>query len=627
MSVVSDIVKEQRWELLLIIIGVASLVLSLLSEQLEALVWLAILFCGTPIIIGAIIGLLEDHDITADVLVAIAIVASYLIGQPEAAAEIAIIMQIGSFLEEATVSRAESGIRELIGMRPKTVRTVIGDGELMVDAKKVGIGDTVRIVPGETVPVDGTVVRGSTSMDTSAITGEPVPMDIVEGDRVSAGSVNMFGSIDIRVDRTEDDSTVARMARLMENAADRSQIVRTADRWARYIVAIAFTVSILTYIVTGNITRSVTVLVVFCPCALILATPTAIMAAAGNLSRRGILVKDGGAMERIAAVDTVLMDKTGTLTTGDVRCTGVVSTSEMGPETLGRLVASVERMSEHPLGKAIASHLPGSPEPDSFEYIPGKGVRGTVEGHMVTAGNRRLMEESCREGLGTALDDAKADLDDGTTVVFAGIDGKTVGYVTLSDTVRPSSRKAVADIRTLGLETIMMTGDSGKAAGNIRDSLGLDDAVWECLPEDKFGIVDRMESDRNICMVGDGINDAPSLKRADVGIAMGGMGSDMAMHAADIVISDDDIGRIPAIVRMGRRTLTTIWAGIAFSLLVNTVAMVLAVMGLMGPVVGALVHNVGSVIVIMGAAMLLRYDCWRDRGEDSPQCPPSPGTV
>lgn len=627
MSVVSDIVKEQRWELLLIIIGVASLVLSLLSEQLEALVWLAILFCGTPIIIGAIIGLLEDHDITADVLVAIAIVASYLIGQPEAAAEIAIIMQIGSFLEEATVSRAESGIRELIGMRPKTVRTVIGDGELMVDAKKVGIGDTVRIVPGETVPVDGTVVRGSTSMDTSAITGEPVPMDIVEGDRVSAGSVNMFGSIDIRVDRTEDDSTVARMARLMENAADRSQIVRTADRWARYIVAIAFTVSILTYIVTGNITRSVTVLVVFCPCALILATPTAIMAAAGNLSRRGILVKDGGAMERIAAVDTVLMDKTGTLTTGDVRCTGVVSTSEMGPETLGRLVASVERMSEHPLGKAIASHLPGSPEPDSFEYIPGKGVRGTVEGHMVTAGNRRLMEESCREGLGTALDGAKADLDDGTTVVFAGIDGKTVGYVTLSDTVRPSSRKAVADIRTLGLETIMMTGDSGKAAGNIRDSLGLDDAVWECLPEDKFGIVDRMESDRNICMVGDGINDAPSLKRADVGIAMGGMGSDMAMHAADIVISDDDIGRIPAIVRMGRRTLTTIWAGIAFSLLVNTVAMVLAVMGLMGPVVGALVHNVGSVIVIMGAAMLLRYDCWRDRGEDSPQCPPSPGTV
>lgn len=627
MSVVSDIVKEQRWELLLIIIGVASLVLSLLSEQLEALVWLAILFCGTPIIIGAIIGLLEDHDITADVLVAIAIVASYLIGQPEAAAEIAIIMQIGSFLEEATVSRAQSGIRELIGMRPKTVRTVIGDGELMVDAKKVGIGDTVRIVPGETVPVDGTVVRGSTSMDTSAITGEPVPMDIVEGDRVSAGSVNMFGSIDIRVDRTEDDSTVARMARLMENAADRSQIVRTADRWARYIVAIAFTVSILTYIVTGNITRSVTVLVVFCPCALILATPTAIMAAAGNLSRRGILVKDGGAMERIAAVDTVLMDKTGTLTTGDVRCTGVVSTSEMGPETLGRLVASVERMSEHPLGKAIASHLPGSPEPDSFEYIPGKGVRGTVEGHMVTAGNRRLMEESCREGLGTALDGAKADLDDGTTVVFAGIDGKTVGYVTLSDTVRPSSRKAVADIRTLGLETIMMTGDSGKAAGNIRDSLGLDDAVWECLPEDKFGIVDRMESDRNICMVGDGINDAPSLKRADVGIAMGGMGSDMAMHAADIVISDDDIGRIPAIVRMGRRTLTTIWAGIAFSLLVNTVAMVLAVMGLMGPVVGALVHNVGSVIVIMGAAMLLRYDCWRDRGEDSPQCPPSPGTV
>lgn len=627
MSVVSEIVKEQRWELLLIVIGATGLILSLLSEQLEALVWLAIFFCGTPIIIGAIIGLLEDHDITADVLVAIAIVASYLIGQPEAAAEIAVIMQIGSFLEEATVSRANSGIRELIGMRPKTVRTVSEDGELMMDAEKVGIGDTVRIIPGETIPVDGTVIDGSTSVDMSAITGESVPVDITEGDRVSAGSVNMFGSIDIRVDRTEDDSTVARMARLMENAAGRSRIVRTADRWARYIVTIAFTVSILTYIVTGDITRSVTVLVVFCPCALILATPTAIMAAAGNLSRRGILVKDGGAMERIAAVDTVVLDKTGTLTTGDIRCTGVVSTSDMTSETIGRLVASVERRSEHPLGRAIASHFPGSPEPEDFEYIPGKGVRGTVEGHMVTAGNRRLMEEFCGENLGTASDNAQRDLLNGTTIVYVGIDGRTAGYVTLSDTVRPSSRRAVADMRALELETIMMTGDSGKVAGNVRDALGLDDAIWECLPEDKFGIVDRMESDRNICMVGDGINDAPSLKRADVGIAMGGMGSDMAMHAADIVISDDDIGRIPAIVRMGRRTLATIRTGIAFSLLVNTVAMALAVMGIMGPVAGALVHNVGSVIVIIGAAMLLRYDCWKDRDKNGPQCPPSPGTV
>lgn len=627
MSVVSDIVKEQGWKLLLILIGVASLALSFLFEQLEAIVWLAILFCGTPIIIGAILGLLEDHDITADVLVAIAIVASYLIGQPEAAAEIAVIMQIGSFLEEATVSRANSGIRELIGMRPKTIRTVSGDGELMMDVRKVRIGDTVRVIPGETIPVDGTVISGSTSVDTSAITGESVPVDITAGDRVSAGSVNMFGSIDIRVDRTEDDSTVARMARLMENAAGRSQIVRTADRWARYIVAIAFTVSILTYIVTGDITRSVTVLVVFCPCALILATPTAIMAAAGNLSRRGILVRDGGALERIAAVDTVVLDKTGTLTTGNVRCTGVFSTSDMEPETIGRLVASVERRSEHPLGKAIASHLQGSPEPESFEYIPGKGVRGRVDGHIVTAGNRRLMEDFCGENLGTTTDGAQRDIRDGATIVYAGIDGRTVGYVTLSDTVRPSSRRAVADIRTLGLETIMMTGDSGKVAGNLRDALGLDDAVWECLPEDKFGIVDRMESDRNICMVGDGINDAPSLKRADVGIAMGGMGSDMAVHAADIVISDDDIGRIPAIVRMGRRTLATVKAGIAFSLLVNTVAMALAVMGLMGPVAGALVHNIGSVIVIMGAAMLLRYDCWMDGEEDITVCPPSPGTV
>ena len=418
------------------------------------------------------------------------------------------------------------------------------------------------------------------------------------------------------------------MARLLENAdAGRSRIVKTADRWARWIVVIALTVSILTYIVTKDIYRSVTVLVVFCPCALILATPTAILAASGNLSRRGILVKDGAAMENIASVDTVLMDKTGTLTTGDVQCVGFVSTSNIDSGRIARMVASVERRSEHPLGKAMASHVPEAVDPDDFEYIPGKGVRGTVNGKTVIAGNRRLMEELCPSNLDETIKASESDLEKGRTIVYAGIDGMTVGYARLSDTIRPSSRRAVADMRGLGLDTIMITGDSRRVAGTVRDSLGLDDAVWECLPEDKLGIVERMEADRNICMVGDGINDAPSLRRADVGIAMGGIGSDMAMDAADIVVADDDISKIPSIVRMGRRTLLTIKVGIAFSLTLNTIAMLLAVLGLMGPIAGALVHNIGSVIVIIGAAMLMRYDCWNGSDDVCGGCPPTPGSA
>ena len=628
MSAFTDIIKEQKWDLALIIIGITGLALSFVSEQLEAAVWIPVLFCGVPIIFGAIKGMVEEFDITADVLVSIAIVASYLIGQPEAAAEIAIIMQIGAFLEEATVSRANSGIRALVEMRPETARVMTGDGDIMVNIDEVRVGSTVRVMPGETIPVDGTVISGSTSVNASIVTGESVPVDVTVGDTVSGGAVNMYGSIDIRVDRTGDDSTIARMARLLENAdAGRSRIVKTADRWARWIVVIALTVSILTYIVTKDIYRSVTVLVVFCPCALILATPTAILAASGNLSRRGILVKDGAAMENIASVDTVLMDKTGTLTTGDVQCIGFVSTSDVDSGRIARMVASVERRSEHPLGKAMASHVPEAVDPDDFEYIPGKGVRGTVDGKTVIAGNRRLMEELCPSNLDETIKASESDLEKGRTIVYAGIDGMTVGYARLSDTIRPSSRRAVADMRGLGLDTIMITGDSRRVAGTVRDSLGLDDAVWECLPEDKLGIVERMEADRNICMVGDGINDAPSLRRADVGIAMGGIGSDMAMDAADIVVADDDISKIPSIVRMGRRTLLTIKVGIAFSLTLNTIAMLLAVLGLMGPIAGALVHNIGSVIVIIGAAMLMRYDCWNGSDDVCGGCPPTPGSA
>ena len=629
-SLVKDAISEQKIPFACIVIGIAALLASFLAEWAWPVVFVPILICGVPIVWGAIVGVVKEHDITADVLVSVAIVASVLIGEYDAAAEIAIIMQIGGFLEEATVNHANASIMRLVGMRPATARVVRDGHEATVPVEEVVLGDTVRVIPGEIVPVDGVVLSGTTSVNNSILTGESVPRDVAPGDRVSSGTVNMFGSVDISVDRVGDDTTIARMTRIIENAdAGKSRVVRTADRWAVYIVIIAFTVAILSYLAFQDIYRSVTVLVVFCPCALILATPTAIMAAAGNMSKRGILVKDGGAVERMASVDIILMDKTGTLTTGEIVCHGFTSTdAATDAEIVERFVSAVESRSEHPLGRAIASAHEGEMEPvEDFAYMPGRGVSGTVRGSRVTAGNEGLMRELCPENLDATLGSAAKVRDEGYTVVFSGIDGRTVGFAVLSDTLKRDSAETVSELRGLGIRTVMLTGDNRQVARRIADSLGMDDVVWECLPEDKLRTVVSMEGERTTCMVGDGINDAPALKRADVGIAMGGIGNEMATESADIVFVDDDVSKIGGVVRLSRRTLLTIKAGITFSIVLNSVAMVMAVFGLMGPIAGALVHNIGPVIVIIMAALLLRYECWPSPGGDRMGPEGSPASV
>ncbi len=610
MGIITESLKAQRKEAGAILAGGLSLLASMTLEGLEALVWVPIVLCGIPIIAGAAVALAKEHDITADLLVSIAIAASVLIGELEAAAEVSVIMGVGSFLEEATVAHANSRIGMAAGLRPDKARIVNGNGTEDVSPDSLMRGDIVRVLPGETIPADGEVVSGTSSVDTSMMTGEPVPKDVAAGDKVYGGTANMYGCLDIEVENAGEGSAASRMERLIREAdANRSRVVRTADRWASRIVVMALAGSVLAYLLTLDVERAVTVLVVFCPCALVLATPTAMMAAAANLSGRGVLVKDGGAMERMADVGTVLMDKTGTLTTGRMECLGFFSVSGYGNEEISRFAAAAESLSEHPIGKAIAGSVKTDDAVEDFEYIPGQGIRAKVCGHAVTVGNRALLRRICPGGIEKLEIETERRESEGFLCVLVGIDGESAGYALLSNTLRPSSKWASRHLRMLGLRRIMLTGDSEAPARRMSAELGLDDAVWECMPSDKLRIVSSIEEDGRCCMIGDGVNDAPSLKRAHVGVSIGGGG--LASESSDIVMMGEDLAVLPGVFSMARRTLKTIRIGIASSLTLNLAATVLAFTGTIGPVEGALVHNAGSVAVILAAAALLTYDPWK----------------
>ena len=576
--------------------------------------WIAIVLCGAPIVIGAVIGLVTEFDVKADVLVSMALIAAVAIGENFAAGEVALIMQLGALLEELTVAKARAGIEGLVKLSPRTARIVHGDDVRTVPAQDVQAGDVVRVLPGETVAVDGTVISGCTSIDESVMTGEPLPVDKAPGDQVKSGTVNQFGAFEMRAERVGEDSSLARMISLVESAdAGKAKIVRLADRWATWIVVVALAAAGGTWMVTGEIIRAVTILVVFCPCALVLATPTAIMAAIGNVTKHGILVREGDALERLATVRKVAFDKTGTLTHGQPQVTAV-----SGGDRLYSLVASAESMSEHPLGKAVvrgwrehattkasaADPLP----PATFQMIPGRGVRASVQENDVLAGNRGLLLEQGVLGVEGIEASSLPHADQGCTLVLAAVNGRAAGFVALSDTVRDTARKTIEGIKALGIEPILLTGDHDRAARRIAAQVGIENVSANCLPESKTAAIERLEAaGEPVCMVGDGINDAPALKRATVGIAMGGTGSDIAVDAADIALVHDDIAALPHLLAISRRMITAIKLNMTFSMTLNFIAIALAMTGVLDPVVGALVHNAGSIVVIANSATLLSW--------------------
>lgn len=582
------------------------------------IVWVAIILCGLPIIIEAIIGLVTEFDIKADVLVSLALIAAVATGEIFAAAEVAFIMQIGALLEDITVAKARAGIEKLVNLTPQEARVLTASGAQFVKADEVQVGDILRVLPGETIPVDGEIIAGETSINQAVLTGESLPVDKTVGDMVSSGTVNQFGSFDMRAVKVGEDSSIQRMIRLVQSAdAGKAKIVGLADRWATWVVVIALLSAIGTWAVTGEILRAVTILVVFCPCALVLATPTAIMAAIGNATKHGFLVREGDALERLANVKTVTFDKTGTLTFGMLKVIAVeLIDSPVGctSDSVYRLAASLEALSEHPLGKAIVKSFKEGSKTDilpvtEFKMLPGRGVSGKIASQLIVAGNERMMAEAGIEIASSVKTSGASYLDQGGTIVYVAVGQYLVGYLVLADTVRSESQAVIDKLNRIGVETVLLTGDNESAAYTIGSQLGIRSIRANCLPEDKLNYIESHEN-QSICMIGDGINDAPALKKAQVGIAMGGVGSDIAVDAADIALVDDEIKELPHLMALSKRMMSTIKWNLAFAMILNFTAIGLSFPGILTPVTGALVHNAGSVLVIINSALLLT---WRSR--------------
>ena len=514
--------------------------------------WAAIILCGIPIILEAVIGLATAFDIKADVLVSLALIASVCIGEDFAAGEVAFIMQLGGLLEELTVARARAGIEKLVHLTPQTARVITGGKETAVPAEAVKVGE---------------------------------------------------------------DSSIQRMIRLVQSAdAGKAKIVGLADRWTTWIVVIALTAAALTWIFSGEIIRAVTILVVFCPCALVLATPTAIMAAIGNATKHGFLVREGDALERLAAVKKITFDKTGTLTYGTPRVVLVHSAlPSLSDHELYRLCAAAERYSEHPLGKAITHCCQQETgealeEGENFQMVPGRGVSARVDEKVILAGNAELLAEHHIAIPEEAAKAADTQLSQGCTVTYTAVDGVFAGFLALSDTIREESANMIDRLSALQVQPVLLTGDHQNAAAAIAAQLHIGEVHANCLPEDKLSHIRAYQAvGEKVCMIGDGVNDAPALKAADVGIAMGGVGSDIAVDAADIALVDDEVKELPHLIALSKRMMRTIKLNIAFSLTLNFIAIVLAITGTLNPVVGALVHNAGSVLVITNSALLLKW--------------------
>ena len=578
--------------------------------------WVTIVISGIPLLYLAIWRIIHNpgiSKISSALLICIAMFAAIAIGDLFAAGEVVFIMAIGALLEEATTNRAKKGLKKLISLAPTKGRRLKDGKEEMIPAEEIRQGDILRILPGETIPVDGTIISGETSVDQSIMTGESLPVDKGVGEEVFCGTINRFGSIDISATKVGENSSLQKLIRMVQDAENKqAPMQRIADRVASWLVPVALLIAILAYVFSGNIVTAVTVLVVFCPCALVLATPTAIMAAIGQATKHGVIIKSGEALEKMGKVDTIAFDKTGTLTYGRLDVSDMISFDESISETdLLSLAASAEAKSEHPLGKAIVAYAKAKEVPlaesTAFRMTTGKGIFAEVDNRRLRCGNEKFLTEKgvwIDNKVQSALERLRTQ---GKASVLVAENQKCIGVIALSDVLRPEAKDMVSRLSDMHTRTVLLTGDHQKTAHYFAQQVGISEVRAELLPQEKVQSIEKLQAENHkVCMIGDGVNDAPALKTADVSVAMGSMGSDIAVDAAEVALMSDDISKIPYLKRLSNATVKTIKASITLSMCINFAAIVLSLMEVLTPTTGALAHNAGSCFVVLIAALL--YD-------------------
>ena len=553
-----------------------------------------------------------NKKITVAVLISIAIISSIFIGEYFAAGEIAFIMALGELLEDYTIKRTNKGINRLISILPQKARIIRDNSEYSVDLEDVKIHDIVRIKEGETIPFDGTIIKGSTQIDESTINGESLPKDKLEGDIVYSGTTNGLYVIDIKVDKLTKDSLLQKMIDLVQEAEkNKAPIARIIDKWASYLVPIALLLAILAYFITNDIIRAVTILVVFCPCALALATPTSIAAAIGLGAKNGIIIKSGTALEQMGKINIAAFDKTKTLTFGRLGVSDIILfDNDINNDDFLKYVASIEKLSNHPIGLSVYNYALNKNvnvynDVDNFESILGRGIKAKINGDWVLCGNVEFMNENNININQNIKDEVTKNTDDGKIVIICAINSFVKGIVVLNDIVKPQAANVINYLKNNDTDVVLLTGDSKKTSDYFAKMLNIDKVYANLLPNNKVDIIKKYQKEnKTVLMTGDGINDAASLKTANVSISFADLGSDIAVDAANIILLNDNLENIIYLKKLSRLTVSTIKFNITLSMIINFVAIFLSIYGILTPVTGALWHNASSLLVVLNASML-----------------------
>ena len=577
--------------------------------------WITVVISGIPIFYWGFRLLIKNKKMTASLLISIAMIAAIFTNEIFAAAEVAFIMALGGILEDLTINKAKKGITKLLNLAPKTARKlIINDTEVneeIIPAKNVKKDDVIRILAGEDIPVDGVIISGETSINQSIMTGESIPADKTTGDIVYSGTTNCFGVIDVKVQKSYEDSSIQKLIKLVKDAENKkAPTQRIVDKWATILIPSAVLFAVIVYLITGEISRAVTILVVFCPCSLVLATPTSIMAAIGQATKNGIIIKTGEALETIGLCDVFAFDKTGTITNGKLTVSDIEAFDGSNPDEILYLAASSEKKSEHPIGKAIVQYALEKDfklnELKDFKMLSGKGIYANLDNKRIIIGNEKFITDNDIEIPSEIKKAVNSKRLEGKVALLVVVDKVPKGMIALSDSIKDSSIKALMKLNEKA-DTLLLTGDNSLTADYFAKKSGVKTVYSGLLPKEKALKIEELQKEnKKVCMTGDGVNDSIALKVANAGVSMGTFGSDIAIESSDIIITGDDLIKIVYLRNLSLECIKTIKTNITISMCINFVSLTLSALAILNPVSGAIVHNIASILVVSNAALL--YD-------------------